>query len=408
MDEITQKSNEEEQKKKLPLFSCTKISKFYLVPLMIPIFCIAYNFSIKKFRDINPEFDKIKYHLTKILFITRILGGSLYFVFKNAQKQNQQKSLKEKNSLKLIFNDIEKIKFIKALKIISILSIFELFIIELDFLTTSERIDFNFRLFYLLFVVLLSIKIFGTVIFIHQIISLLFSILGLIVVLIPYFIKFDDLISNWLIILLGIASSVFYALTLLGQKYLMEELFISPLLLLFLTGLINFFADFIFNICYNLIIGENLKNIFTDLPLLIYEENKTECVIYLIVIIFIGTIYFILVKLALYLFSPTLLVVTDLVSPIADLFLDINQIDLHFVLSIVGYTISLIASIFYNELIVCNFLGLNENIAENIKKRSQSENSKILLDENKSLDVSYCSENEEGKEKNDENEAVNQ
>ena len=97
--------------------------------------------------------------------------------------------------------------------------------------------------------------------------------------------------------------------------------------------------------------------------------------------------YFILVKLTLFHFSPTLLIITDLLTPLIQLFLpsfnndnNNNDIDIKYkVLNIIGYSISIIAAIFYNELIICNFFGLNENTADNIKERSQSENSKILL-----------------------------
>ena len=408
MDEVTQGNNKEEQQRKLPLFSFAKISKFYLIPLIVPIFCILYNLIIDKFLESTEKRDVVKFYLTKIVFITRILGGSLYFIYNN-KEENQTKSLKGKISLSLIFNDVERNKFIKALKIISIISIIELLFIEFIFLV--DQLTFDFRPFYLLFVVPLSCKISGIVIFFHQKVYLAFSALGLIIVTTST-ILYTDFIEqfNWYLMLMGIISSIFYALILVCHKYLMEELFVSPFLLLFITGLINFFSDFIFNICYNLITGENVGNIFTNVISLINGENMKECIIYLISMIIVEIIYFILVKLTLFYFSPTLLVVTDLISPILQLFYTIfKDFDLkYFLISIIGYTISLISAIFYNELIVCNFLGLNENTAENIRKRGQSESNNSLLDQTKSRSESYCSDVTEEKEGNDLNEKVNQ
>ena len=212
---------------------------------------------------------------------------------------------------------------------------------------------------------------------------------------------------------MGFFSSIFYALVIVGHKYLMEKLFISPLSLLFITGLISLFYDFIINILYNLITGESLKNIFTNLSLLINEEYTKECIICLILIFVIGTIYFVLVKYTLFYFSPTLLVITDLFAPFLQLFIpllfDNSEKDFdykHFLLSLVGYSISIIAAIFYNELIVCNFFGLNENTTENIKKRGRIESDRNLLDIDKCRTTSYCSIEEENEE-NDENKAVN-
>ena len=64
-------------------------------------------------------------------------------------------------------------------------------------------------------------------------------------------------------------------------------------------------------------------------------------------------------------------------------------------ISLIGYIISLTAAIFYNELIVCNFLGLNENVVDNIKNREQIEQRQTLLTENTSGNASNISDNEE-------------
>ena len=413
MDGITHENNQERQRKKLPLFSCTKISKYFFYPLMIPIFCVAYNFVRDKYVEYTHKYDEIKFYLSKIAFISRILGGSLYFVYKNDREENQIKSSKGKIPSSLIFNDIEKNKFIKALKIISIISLFELFILEFDFLTI-EYTKLDVRLFYLFFIVLLSYKIFGTRIFLHQKISLAFSGLGLIIVFISTIIaNKNNEHFNFYINLIAIISSIFYALLILCHKYIMEELFISPLLLLFISGLINFFVEFIFNICYNLIMKENLENIFINIIYLINSEDWKICIIFLILLILIGIFYFILVKLTLFHFSPALLIITDLLAPLIQLFLPSidkgNDIEFKYkVLSVIGYSISIIAAIFYNELIICNFYGLNENTANNIKERSESENSKILLGESKYDDELNCSAYEDEKEKIDENKEVNQ
>ena len=325
MQEISRENNQGKQQIKLPLFSCGKISKYFFMPLMLPIICIAYNYVVLQFVDYTwKDVKKVKFYLSKIALIIRIFEGSLYFVInKNNKKENQIKSSKDEISSSLIYNDnnidIEEKKFTKALKIMSIVSIFELYVLEFNFLTIdlNPSFQFDFKPFYLIIVVFLSSKILGTKIFLHHKIFLLFSGLGLFIVNLSILLYTDTIKNfNWYLILMGFFSSIFYSLTIVSHKYLMRDLFISPLLILFISGLISLFYDFIFNIFYNLITGESLKNIFINVTSLINEENMKKCIIYLVLIVIIGAIYFILVKLTLLYFYPTLLVIIDLLTPL--------------------------------------------------------------------------------------------
>ena len=409
MDTVNQENNKKEEKqKKLPLFSFAKISKYYLIPFITTIFSISSNFVIIKYVEYNINFDEVKFYITKIECIDKILGGCLYFILnKNSQieKQNQVKSSKislSSNS-SLTFNGVEKKKFIKTLKIIGILSIFSSLAEEFTLITMLDTI-LDRRLFLLVFIALLSYIISGTKIFLHQKISLAISILGLIIVCLSILLYFPiaevNLFSNIIVIL----CAVFYVLQILGFKYVMEKLFVSPYLLLFITGLFTFIFDFIFNILYNLITGENLGNIFTNITFLINQENMKVCIITLIFLVILGTAYFIFVMLTLSYFSPTLLVVINLLNSILFNFINSGRLQLkYYLLNFIGYLISLIAAIFYNELIVCNFLGLNENISDNIKKRGRDEQSKTLLNDTNTADGSNYLDNEEeidGNEKN--------
>ena len=88
---------------------------------------------------------------------------------------------------------------------------------------------FDFRLFLLIFIFLLSYKISGTQIFLHQKISLVFSALGLILVCISTILlyhydnsdnKEDYWWNNWWFLnLVGIVCSILYVLQMIGFKY---------------------------------------------------------------------------------------------------------------------------------------------------------------------------------------------
>ena len=145
-------------------------------------------------------------------------------------------------------------------------------------------------------------------------------------------------------------------------------------------------------------------------------ENKKECIITLVFIVILATVYHILFIFTLYYFSPTLFIITDLLSPFLTLFFSLiydndfkdKAFLKNFVLNLIGYFISLAAAIFYNELIVCNFLGLNENVVDHIKKREQNEQHQALLSRIESSNNSNSSDNEDENEENDANEEGNQ
>ena len=128
------------------------------------------------------------------------------------------------------------------------------------------------------------------------------------------------------------------------------------------------------------------ENLFSTFKFLIDSENKTTCILCLIGIFFSSTIFQILVYLTNYHFSPILLVVTDLLSSLLQLIIEeITGIGIggrpkpiEFVLCFIGFVICFIAMVIYNELIICNFCGLNENTAENIYKRGINEQKNCL------------------------------
>ena len=73
MDDIEQENSEEEeeQQEKIPLFSCEKMSKYYLIPFITPIFCGSGNVLIKKYIEYNGKLDIIKFYLAKIIFFLK-------------------------------------------------------------------------------------------------------------------------------------------------------------------------------------------------------------------------------------------------------------------------------------------------------------------------------------------------
>ena len=109
---------------------------------------------------------------------------------------------------------------------------------------------------------------------------------------------------------------------------------------------------------------------------------------------FISSLYFILSLisciilyvfnfLVIYYFSPTLLMITDIISPILSLIYKgftggktFGTLDI--ILNIIGYSIVLLFSLIYNEIIICNFFGLNRNTKKFLEREQREELSSII------------------------------
>ena len=108
------------------------------------------------------------------------------------------------------------------------------------------------------------------------------------------------------------------------------------------------------------------------------NENNYICFSYyysnIIIFLILNSSLQLLIFLVVYFFSPELMIITDIFSP---LFTFISNCILHnedngtkIILTIVGYLVIAVDSFIYNELIVCNFCKLNENTWKAIDKKA--------------------------------------
>ncbi len=98
--------------------------------------------------------------------------------------------------------------------------------------------------------------------------------------------------------------------------------------------------------------------------------------------------------LVVYYFSPLLLVVTDIISPmlswaLGNIIETESYHDLFF--NSIGYFIELIAAFIYNEIIICNFCDFNKYTKKCIEERQNKELNSLKMDENDN-DTSYNSD----------------
>ena len=105
-------------------------------------------------------------------------------------------------------------------------------------------------------------------------------------------------------------------------------------------------------------------------------ENKFKISVYIILLILFNITLNLLTLLALFYFSPTLIMITDIISPflywIALVIKDGGKMP-EVILNPIGYFIVLFSALIYNELIIFNFCGLNKNTKKFVNQRQNKE-----------------------------------
>ena len=380
--------------KKQPLFSFVKITKYYLIPFMVPLFWEITDIFQRLYLNSNEILlKKPSTPLLVLLSLVYLFGGLTHFITrKNNILKDQNKNENDKNKNRPnnpresividLFEQNQKQRLIKCIKITAIITLIGS-IGESSVMSTKLISIFDIRLFYLIFTSLFYVIFSKKKLFNHQIISLVTSGLGMIIVILVKILYQKGGEINWLEVLFIVIRGIIHSVELVVGKYIMESILIPPLLYLFISGIFKFTYEFSIDFFYSFREEESL---FVSFKYLVDDENKISSIIFLILFFFSSMIFQILVYLTNYYFSPILLAITDLLSPLLQLiFEEITGIGIggrlglyEFVFTITGYMICLVAMVFYNELIICNFCGLNENTVQNISKRGVNEQKTIL------------------------------
>ena len=88
----------------------------------------------------------------------------------------------------------------------------------------------------------------------------------------------------------------------------------------------------------------------------------------------INTILQVLILLVVYYFSPEIFAISDIISPffsfLTKCYLNKIKYRISIISTIIAYLIIIFISFIYNEILVCNFCGLNENTWKAIEKKA--------------------------------------
>ena len=405
-----EENENENNKEKKYLFSFAKINKYFIFPFLCPIFCMICNYFIEKIN--NDEGLRNKECFLAIIECTTFIGGGLlYFISSLREKteetrDNAREYAERRTSIRLIYNDSNIkptkqiiITFILLFVMASSVSFFD--IVEVY---SFDRHIFEARFYLILFIAILSHIILKIKIYNHQLLSLSIALIGFILLFLPtiFDISKDDINMN----ILTFVSSIFFALFVVLIKYLTHKYFISPYLCLLFVGIVSTLITFIYFFIYSLITYNNLSFIVNSFDFSNLKIGKWVY-LYIFIIVVFGSILQTFSFLVIYYFSPTLFMVTDIMTPfllwIINIISDDEETIFNKTVNSVGYFIVLIASLIFNEIIICNFCDLNKYTKKYLEKRQKEEITLLKQTEN----YQYNENDNSGNDNDNNNESDN-
>ena len=320
-------NNSQNKKRKENLFSFATINKYFIFPFLCPIFCFLGNLFLSFILKDNGLNNK-DFLCTFLIHLSYIGGGLLYFISsirtKTEQTRNEAITYRERSSssIRYIFNDASNKNKLYIFLILLIMSIL-LVLSTISGLYTVDKYVFEERLYYLFFIPLFSKYILKIKIFNHQILSLLIAFVGLILLFIPIIIviREEDIIMNIIIFV----ASIGFSLLLVLCKYLTHNYYMSPYLCILFIGIISITITIIGYLIYSLIINHNLDIIVDSFNFSKIETNGYILGLYFLAAFIFASILQALTILIIYYFSPTLFIVTDIISPLLTWIVDSIQ-----------------------------------------------------------------------------------
>ena len=422
---------------KVKLFSFQKMNKYFLMPFIIPITCFSTKFfsetmktdsdriNIKEVTEDNTHTFVFLYQI--IQSISLIIGGLFYFIElrhlkKTKPKINIQNEIIEHKNNNNLINDTkaqrnnsdddiddckegkpEENKKFPNFKIFFVNHKDVILIVIMPVLVISYNLAIGYavgypqlekRIYFLFFFTLINILLFKKQIYRHQKLALLITVIGAIFIYIAFAISLNIDIYNILYDIFLFLGSFLFSLYLVSYKYLTFNKSISPFKLLLYLGVLSF----VYTIIIFIIISLKMKGDLTYITNIFNcHENNYICVshfyINIIVYVILNTILQTFIFLVVYFFSPELFAISDIFSPLFSFITKcIQGREKDFIkifLNIFGDLIIAFGAFIYNEIIICNFCGLNENTWKGINKKAVDESSRagmhynLIIDDNR-------------------------
>ena len=303
---------------KKSLIKFAKLNKYFIIPFIIPIIIFLTMVFFNSLREINIYKKRIEFIEIIYKDLTYLSAGLFYYISycnsKNNKKEQNNNQEKATKALTFIYSGQESvinnpIKIVLLIILISIfLELWQLF----SYFGNYENYSYISIIYYILSFPLISKLIIKEKIYKHQYLSIIISICGWVILIVPECLVFskDKILPSFFDFISIINNALFIILI----KYLNQKYYISPLKLSLLSGIISIIIHFIGFVFYSLIKYHDLSY-FKDC----FESNDTNKItisIFFILGFLFSTIQNILTLLSIFYFSPNLIIITNIISTI--------------------------------------------------------------------------------------------
>ena len=375
----------DDSQKKECLFSINRMNKYYLLPFLVPLVCYSTKFFSEPMKMKNGEIKYVEQvteencHTFVFLYqminsTSLIFGGLLYFVTIIRTKTDNKANIGNIIGGRTFSDNLIIRKKPNRLLEYSIIIFMSIIITMYNVLKGygTKHPTLEKRLYFLFFFCLINIFMFKKPIYSHQKFSLGIGFIGMAIIFTVFFFYLDYARYEYIYDVLLFFGSFLYSL------YLVETKYYSPFLLLLLIGTFSTVFTVIGYIIYSFVTVNDLRyvtNIFhcRDDMYVCFGNYYDKIICYFL----INAVLQVLIFLVCYYFSPEVFAISDIISPYLSFISKViekkNNDILNIILNSVGYIIIILCSFVYNEIIVCNFCGLNENTWKAIDQKAKED-----------------------------------
>ena len=381
----------DDSQKKECLFSINRMNKYYLLPFLVPLVCYSTKFFSEPMKMKNGEIKYVEQvteencHTFVFLYqminsTSLIFGGLFYFVTIIRTKTDNKANIGNIIGGRTFSDNLIIRKKPNRLLEYSIIIFMSIIITMYNVLKGygTKHPTLEKRLYFLFFFCLINIFMFKKPIYSHQKFSLGIGFIGMAIIFTVFFFYLDYARYEYIYDVLLFFGSFLYSLYLVLVKYMAETKYYSPFLLLLLIGTFSTVFTVIGYIIYSFVTVNDLRyvtNIFhcRDDMYVCFGNYYDKIICYFL----INAVLQVLIFLVCYYFSPEVFAISDIISPYLSFISKViekkNNDILNIILNSVGYIIIILCSFVYNEIIVCNFCGLNENTWKAIDQKAKED-----------------------------------
>ena len=373
------------------LFDIGELSNYHIIAFLIPLCYLATSYVQRDIiaenknyhKNKNLNFNNNNYELPYLIniFISKLFACIFYVISKYIlNKEEITPELKSSKSIRVYHLNVNAHNKLKILSYIIIISILEV-TFQIEKVRNLQLVGLiEIKVGLTIFVPLFSFIILKIKYYRHHFVAIGIGLFGFIFIVISLFFPNNDQEKHSFIEhLIHLLFSIPFSLSLVLINQLFKYYFIDPFTFLFLDGIFCLLFSFIYIIIKILLILQKTDLFINNVKKLSFIFLSPRISGLFICIFIFSFLFYITNTLTLYYFTPTLLVMTDIISPvirwivdslIAILIKDFNLNIKQTIFKIIGYIFLIIASFIFNEIIICNFWKMNYNTIEEIKIRS--------------------------------------